>query len=100
MVNRLLRHVDPSANDNEAIRSAAWKGHLDVVNRLLNDPRVDPSADHNYAIRWAASFGNLAVVNRLLEDTRVDPSANDNQAIRWAAGLPYWRLSYREIQRS
>jgi hypothetical protein len=63
---------------------AAHHGQLDVVNRLLQDPRVDPSADYNSAIRFAAYGGHLHVVNRLLQDPRVDPSDWDNFAIRHA----------------
>ncbi len=84
-VNRLLdRGVDPSAGDNAAIRWAAWKGHLDVVNRLLEDSNVDPSANDNAAIRSAAENGHLGVVNRLLEHG-VDPSAGERALIE-AAG--------------
>jgi hypothetical protein len=61
VVERLLR-VDPSAGYNYAIRVAAAKGYLAVVDRLL----------HNYAIVLAAVCGHLAVVERLLEDGRVD----------------------------
>ena len=39
--------VDPSADDNWAIRYASENGHIAVVERLLMDPRVDPSADNN-----------------------------------------------------
>src|SRR3990172_12409974 len=77
LVNILIEtNFDPSADDNYAIRKASYHGHLNVVNRLLEDDRVDPSANDNYAIRWASNNGHLNVVNRLLEDNRVDPSAN------------------------
>jgi hypothetical protein len=33
--------VDPSARDNDAVRVAAFYGHLAVVDRLLEDDRVD-----------------------------------------------------------
>jgi hypothetical protein len=85
-VNRLLDHgVDPSADDNYAIRLAAANGQLGVVNRLLEDARVDPSASDNYALIQAAKNGYLDVVNRLLVHPNVDPSARDNEAIIWAA---------------
>jgi hypothetical protein len=85
-VNRLLAlGVDPSANDNTAIRWASLYGYLDVVNRLLLDPRVDPSANDNIAIRWASLYGHLDVVNRLLLDPRVDPSTADNYVVQMAS---------------
>ena len=34
--------ADPSANDNYAIQYASQNGHVTVVDRLLQDPRVDP----------------------------------------------------------
>jgi hypothetical protein len=90
VVERLLqdKRVDPSADDNYAVRWAAQNGHLAVVERLLQDKRVDPSADDNYAVRLAAENGHLAVVERLLQDERVDPSTTtpDNYAVRWENG--------------
>jgi hypothetical protein len=78
--------VDPSANDNYAVRLAAKNDQLAVVERLLQDKRVDPSARNNDAVRQAARNGHLAVVERMLQDPCVDPSADDNDAVRWAAG--------------
>jgi hypothetical protein len=89
VVDCLLRQTralfDPSADDNRAVRLAAYFGHLAVVERLLRDLRVDPSARDNDAIASAAREGHLAVVKRLLQDKRVDPSANENRAIRCAS---------------
>ena len=49
----IRRGADPSANYNAAIRLASQYGHLDAVNRLLDDPRVDPSYHNNSAmITW------------------------------------------------
>ncbi len=78
--------VDPSANDNEAIRSAAWNGHWDVVNRLLDDPRVDPSAIH-YSSIIAAMQRSVDVVLRLVEDERFDPSVENYFLISWASAM-------------
>jgi len=77
--------VDPSADDNYAIRWAAQNGHLEVVKLLLKDKRVDPGAVDNAAIQWASRDGHLEIVKLLLEDKRVDPGADDNLAIQWAA---------------
>jgi hypothetical protein len=101
--------VDPSANDNEAIRAACKENFEDIVSLLLKDPRVDPSARNNEAIRLAIEIGgerfsrlikwwgtedwaisesstrHLCVVFLLLKDPRVDPSANDNEVIRRAS---------------
>ena len=74
--------VDPSDNDNYAIICASKYGCLDIVNRLLQDPRVNPADSANKAIRLASRNGHLAVVNRLLQDSRVNPS--EYNSIYWA----------------
>lgn len=54
MALRLLRdaRVDPSANDNWAIKFALFNGQLAVVDQLLlTDTRVDPSIWDQYVIR-------------------------------------------------
>ncbi len=73
--------IDPSVEDNKAIRWASFQGNTEIVKMLLEDPRVDPSAENNWAIQSASIHGHTEVVRLLLEDPRVDPSANNNQAI-------------------
>jgi ankyrin repeat protein len=86
LVKQILKSgVDPSAQDNCAIKWAARNGHTDVVRLLLGDSRVEPSANYNLAIRQAAQNGHTEVVELLLGDSRVDPSAQDNLAIQMAA---------------
>jgi len=80
-----LTDIDPSADDNYAIRIASHYGQTDVVKLLLVDPRVDPCAKYNSAIRIACRYGNTDVVKVLLADVRVDPSADNNFAIRTAS---------------
>jgi hypothetical protein len=43
--------VDPSDDDNNAIKWAAQNGHPEVVKLLLQDDRVNPSAKNNLAIK-------------------------------------------------
>ena len=71
-VQELLKlGVDPSEDNNIAIKRASNDGHLEVVKLLLKDPRVDPSAQDNCAIRWASDDEHLEVVELLLKDPRV-----------------------------
>jgi ankyrin repeat protein len=77
--------VNPTAQNNEAIRWAALFGHAEVVRALLADPRVNPTAQNNEAIRWAAGNGHAVVVRLFLADPRVNPTAQDNFAIIGAA---------------
>ena len=64
-------NLDPSIDDNYAIRYASDLGHVDVVSVLLAHPGVDASADHNIALRLAAQNGYIEVVKILLADPRV-----------------------------
>ena len=87
--------MDPSADDNDAIRVASHNGHIAVVDRLLQDGagRVDPSAVNNSAICWANYNGHIAVVDRLWQDGRVDPSAINNFVFNWIYELHLtWHL--------
>ena len=70
----ILSGMDPSVENNWAIRHASGHGHLPIVNRLLQDARVDPSARDNSAILWAYRYKKLPVVKRLLHDERVTSS--------------------------
>jgi len=81
-----------STMSSRDLRLAAEKGHLDVIERLLRDPRVDPADDRNSAIRWAARNGHLDVVERLLRYPTVDPTARDNAAIKWATSNGHLEL--------
>lgn len=74
----LTKGINPSSNDNRAIRIASDKGYLEIVKLLLEDSRVDPSALDNEAIRYASCGGHTEIVKKLLEDPRVDPSSWDN----------------------
>lgn len=50
--------VDPAAQHNSAVRSAAEFGHAEVLELLLEDPRVDP-AIHVYEGAMFDDFGDL-----------------------------------------
>jgi hypothetical protein len=60
------KSVDPSTNDNIAIRWASEKGHYEVVKLLLSDTRVDPNVDDKYALRWANYYRHKEIVNLLM----------------------------------
>ena len=62
----LLKHprVDPTTDDNYAIRWASLQGHWEVVKLLLEDSRVNSSA-----IQEASLHGHWEVV-KLLEHSR------------------------------
>ncbi len=58
---------------------------VDILQLLLQDPRVDPSVNDNAPVRVAASVGIADIMEMLLAHPKVDPSALDNEAIREAA---------------
>jgi hypothetical protein len=85
--------VDPSYEENSAIKRASAHGEWQLVQVLLSDSRVDPSTEDNYPIRRASENGKLEVVELLLSDPRVDPSACENEAIRNATKSDIWKFS-------
>ncbi|PRP85046.1 ankyrin-2-like [Planoprotostelium fungivorum] len=77
--------VDPSVEDNKAIRSVfSQANQTEIARLLLSHPKVDPSARDDEALRIAARRGQTDMVRLLLEDPRVDPTANDNEAMQVA----------------
>ncbi|KAJ3290959.1 hypothetical protein HDU79_002831 [Rhizoclosmatium sp. JEL0117] len=74
------KRIDPSLNNNRALKIAARNNNACVVLMLLDDARVDP----NEGLREAAEFCRSDIVRLLLADPRVDPSINNNAVIRRA----------------
>ena len=62
--------VDPTWNDNKAIRVASKKGYTEIVKRLLSDSRVNPEAFDNEAIKSAYKNNHIEVIKLLIP--RVD----------------------------
>jgi hypothetical protein len=54
--------VDPSSRSNYAIHVSSEYGHIEVVNRLIQDKRVNPSFK---ALYYAQLQGHTDVVNLL-----------------------------------
>ena len=92
VVRLLLKHADPSAENNHAVIFASSNGHADTVALLLKDKRVDPSARNNLAILSASSNGHADVVALLLEHPLVDPSALNNETIMRASYSGYAKI--------
>ena len=70
--------VDPSADDNVALRFAVRRGNSNLVRRLLSDPRVDPGKDPHRVIRCAAMKGHTEVVRILMDHPGVGPRDSDS----------------------
>ncbi|KAJ3209676.1 hypothetical protein HDU67_006006 [Dinochytrium kinnereticum] len=72
--------VDPTADDDLAIRDACERGYPEVVLILLKFsnpryPKVDPVSRSNYGMRMASQNGHAEVVRILLGTGRVPPCA-------------------------
>jgi hypothetical protein len=81
-VKFLIQHekVDPSYDNNAAIRSAAQKGYLDITQFLLEDSRIDPSGFYNYAISDADKYGYTNIIKLLWNDSRVKSTLKEHNS--------------------
>jgi ankyrin repeat protein len=69
-VESMLNSIDPTLNNNYAIRTASENGYAEIVRLLLKDGRADPANNNNDPIKRASSRGRTEVVRLLLEDGR------------------------------
>ncbi|MEK6263261.1 MAG: ankyrin repeat domain-containing protein, partial [Clostridium sp.] len=70
--------VDPSSDDNRAVKCSSRNGHLEIVKFLCSLECVDPSSRYNCAVERASLNGHLEVVKFLCSLDCVDPSDEDN----------------------
>jgi hypothetical protein len=73
--------VNPSLDNNYAIRLSASCGYTSIVEILLNDKRVNPNVLRNIPLMDAITEGCFNVVELLLKDERFDPTDYNNTAI-------------------
>jgi hypothetical protein len=66
--------VDPGAKDNEALVSAAEKGHTEIVRLLLAHPKVNPSINGHRAVLLASQMNHPEIVKLFVTDGRALPS--------------------------
>lgn len=77
------RGADIHVFNDEAIRMASRNGHLEVV-KFLRVSGGNIHALDNYALRWASENGHLEVV-KYLYSNGADIHADQDYALRWAA---------------
>jgi ankyrin repeat protein len=75
-----MTSVPCEAVSGEALRSAAAKGQLSLVESLLRSSQINVAIYGLVAIRWAVRNGHPDVVQLLLSDARIDPAAATNSA--------------------
>ena len=60
--------IDPSENNNRAIRTAAEKRQCDIVQFLLKDDRVNPGADAHYVFYMSCQADDADTARKILVD--------------------------------
>lgn len=84
--------LDPSFNNNVAIRHATTNNNPRVVELLLKDSRIDPTVCEWYIIHGVCIAGHIDIIKLFLNDKRFDPSVNNNIYIRCAAYCGFLEL--------
>lgn len=92
--------VDPSANNNRALFTAARFGHCNILQILLNDKRVDPSFWDSAAVCVAALNGHLPAVKLLSSHEKVQLNARDDEPLRSAVQNKYYDVAHFLLQQS
>lgn len=72
-------NIDPSIDNNNAIKIASKKGYTDIVKYLLTT-NINPSVLNNYPIRTSAENNHIDVLKILLSDSRTDATDSYNEA--------------------
>lgn len=70
LVRDNVMRVDPTIENNRAIRDASFNGHDDIVKILLTHPLVDPNANNSEALLSAIINGHKEIVELLINDKR------------------------------
>jgi hypothetical protein len=95
--DRLLRdqRVDPNYGNITALFTASYRGYVNIVDRLLLNPRVIVSCENT--LLAACTEGYLQVFNRVLADERIDPCVNDNEVFRMALSFGHFNIAERLV---
>eukprot|EP00455_Lapot_gusevi_P009448 TRINITY_DN14229_c0_g1_i3.p1 TRINITY_DN14229_c0_g1~~TRINITY_DN14229_c0_g1_i3.p1 ORF type:complete len:244 (+),score=33.59 TRINITY_DN14229_c0_g1_i3:66-797(+) len=90
--------VELTVKDQLGLQYAADRGHVAIVDRLLQLPGSDPTIRNHQPFRLAAHNGHLLVVERLLQEPTTDATAEDNYALRIAASNGHFFVVQRLLQ--
>ena len=92
MVLSKFKNINLSGID-EALESASCQGHINIVKKILADPRSNPNPAYRRVYSYTQSNPNqpgLRTIGRLLrQDSRFDPSADNNALLIDAARNGY-----------
>jgi len=84
LIKFIIRNYDCNYSPNYVLRWSARYGNKEIVELLLNHPRVKPGHTNNQTIQWAVNANHKEIVELLLSDSRVDPSDNANLTFSYA----------------
>jgi len=76
LVRDNVMKVDPTIENNRAIRDASFNGHIEIVKYLLSNPLVDPNAENSDALLSAIANGHTDIVQLLIADKRTKIPSN------------------------
>jgi len=76
LVRDNVMKVDPTIENNRAIRDASFNGHTEIVKYLLSNPLVDPNAENSDALLSAIANGHTDIVQLLIVDKRTKIPSN------------------------
>lgn len=93
LVDMILKHIQVRLSKEPALRAAARRNHLEIVDRLLQEKGIDINRSNRKGVTPlinACARGHLRIVNRLLADKNIDvnathPKRNTRTALSHAA---------------
>ncbi len=74
------RYISENPSDEQIIIKASLVNNIQLMEFLLNNPKIDPSVQNNQAIINASQKGHVDIVRLLLADKRVNPGVVNNIA--------------------
>ncbi|ORY41524.1 hypothetical protein BCR33DRAFT_739561 [Rhizoclosmatium globosum] len=98
VINTLLLDFKVDPNQRNVLAYAASLGRMEIVERLLEDPRVYPSMGNNAALIGAAKENDIAVIKRLLLDPRINVTYNNNRLFIHSCRLQLLSLAQELLQ--
>jgi hypothetical protein len=97
----LLLTSCPQVNPTEGtFMNSASNGHVEVIKRLMQDPRCDTFVREGVGFICACESGQFPVVEAMLQDERTNPAAKDNEALRLASRNGRERVVKRLLKES
>lgn len=66
--------IDPTTDNNYALRHASKNGCIDIVQLLVKDPRVNLNDENGSPLLHAVANGHIRIVKLLLEEEHTDPT--------------------------